>query len=353
MYIEKSTSSERMRALALMQGLDRVPVNPFATAYTASISGITLKDFFLEPEKAMQAQLWSIELHQYDATPSYNIPNWAGWDFGGELSFPESPAYCLPVLGKRAVENPEDIEKLAMPDLDSAPAISRLLKFAKQSREMGLGVSIPAGSAFGLAGTITSPDSLLRWCYKHPDLVHRLIRLSADYILAIADRYIEEFGAENCSAFTTYPLECLAMISPKFFEKFSLPYIQEIHDKLIAKGVRKWLVHLCGDHSKNMPFWLNDIKLATRTIFTVGHEMDIEQTAKAFGNDHIIGGNVHTTLLQSGTPNEVFKVSRDLIEKMKGHPGGFILMPACAMPPLTPPANVYAMVKAAKVYGQY
>lgn len=353
MYTDKLTSPERMRALALLLGLDRVPVNPFATAYTAAISGITLKEFFLEPEKALQAQLWSIEFHQYDATPSYNIPNWAGWDFGGELDFPESPAYCLPVLRKRAVVNPEDVDKLKMPDLDSAPGVSRLLKFSRLCREMGLGVSIPAGSALGLAGTITSPDTMLRWCYKRPDLVHRLIRLSADYILAIADRYLEEFGAENCSAFTTYPLECLAMMSPKFFEKFSLPYIQEIHAKLIAKGVRKWLVHLCGDHSRNMPFWLKEIELAPRTIITIGHEMDIEATAKAFGKDHIIGGNIHTTLLQRGTPNEIYEASRDLIEKMKGHPGGFILMPACGMPPLTPPANVYAMVKAARVFGQY
>lgn len=75
-----------------------------------------------------------------------------------------------------------------MPDLDSAPAISRLLKFARLARDMGLGVSIPAGSALGLAGSITSPDTMLRWCYKQPDLVHRLIRLSTDYLLTISDR---------------------------------------------------------------------------------------------------------------------------------------------------------------------
>ncbi len=353
MFTDRLTTTERMKALALMQGLDRVPINPFASAYTAAVTGLPLKEFFLEPEKAWRAQIWSIELHQYDATPSFNIPNWAGWDFGGELIFPETPAFCLPVLGKRAVEKLEDVENLELPDLDRSPGVSRLLEFAKLSRERGSRVSIPAGSALGIAGNITSPANLFRWFYKYPDLVHRILRISTDYILAIADRLIEEFGAENCSAFIAYPFECQTMMSSKFFEKYSLPYIMEIHSKLIRKGVNKWVVHLCGDHTKNLPFWLNEIQLAPRTTITIGHEMDIEQTAKAFGEDHIIGGNVHTNLLQQGSPDQVFEVSGELIRKMKGHPGGFILMPACGLPPLTPPANVYAMVKAARVFGQY
>ncbi len=105
------------------------------------------------------------------------------------------------------------------------------------------------------------------------------------------------------------------------FEKFSLPYVIELHQKLIAKGIKKWIVHLCGDHTKNLPFWTRDIPLSSRTIFHIGYEIDIEATGRAFGEEHIIGGNVPTTLLQTGTANEVFETCREVIEKNEIPPG--------------------------------
>ncbi|MDI6913147.1 MAG: uroporphyrinogen decarboxylase family protein [Desulfitobacteriaceae bacterium] len=353
MCLDRLTPSERVKALVAKKGLDRVPVNPSASIYTAGIYGMSSKEYYLEPEKALQAQLWAVELHQSDANPSYNIPDWSGWDFGGELKIPTTPRISLPHITKRAVENAKDLETLKIPDINTAPAASRILQFARLCRAKGFPVSVPGGSPFGIAESIVGTELLMRWLYKEPELVHRALRLATDYLLKIADRFVDEFGTENCSAFCTYPMESHAMISPKMFEKFSLIYVKEIHEKFISKGIKKWVIHLCGDHTQNLPFWLHEIKLAPRTIFTIGHEMDIEYTAKSIGEEHIIGGNIPTTLLQQGTPNEVFATSRELIQKMKGHPGGFILMPACAMPPLTPPTNVYAMVKAARVFGRY
>lgn len=350
---DRLTPAERLKALATKTGLDRVPVNAGASVYAAAVSGILSKEYYLEPEKAMEAGLWALDLHKYDATPSYNIPDWSGWDFGGEMNFPTSPAISLPFLTKRAVQKPEDVEKLQVPDLAKAPAISRVIKFARLARAKGFGVSMPAGSALGIAGAVIGPELMFRWFRKEPELVYRVLRLATDFLLKIADTFIAEFGAENCTAFTTYPLECHAVISPKAFEKFSVPYIKEMHEKLLDKGIKKWIVHLCGDHTKNLPFWTEEISLAPRTIFHVGHEMNLEYTAKTFGEDHIIGGNIQTTLLQIGTANEVFEACRQVIEKMKYHPGGFILMPDCALPALTPPVNVQAMVKAARIFGRY
>jgi len=347
------TSSERMKALVFKQDLDRVPVNPGVSLHAAAISNLSAREFYLEPEKAMQAQIWAQELYQYDSAPSYGIPDWSGWDFGGDLQFPTSPRISLPILSKHAVEKPLDVETLQVPNLETAPAFSRMHQFARLARAKGYAVTIPGGSPMGIAGTIVGIELLLRWLYKEPELVHRILRLATDYLLQIADQYIAEFGAENCSVFSTYPLECQALVSPKVFEKFSLPYVKEICVKLRAKGIKKWVFHLCGDHTRNLHLWTEEISPDPRSVITIGHEMDIQQVARAFGEDIIIGGNIPTELLQMGTPEEVLGASRGIIEKMKNHPGGFILMPACALPPLTPPVNVFAMVKAVTLYGQY
>lgn len=351
---DRLTTAERMKALSLKKGLDRIPVNAGASVYAAAISGMFARDYYLYPEKAMEAGLWALSLHKYDGSPAYNIPDGVGWDFGGEMVFPADPRISLPYLSKRAVNEPKDVEKLQIPDFDQAPACGRVLRFARMALEKGFGISMPAGSPMGIAGAIIGPEKLMRWFKKEPELVHRVLRLATDYLLKIADRYSAEFGLENCAAFSTYPMECHAMISPKIFEQFSLPYVRELHRNLLDRGLKKWRIHLCGDHTNNLPYWTGgEIPLAPRTVFHLGHEVDMEYFAKALGEDHIIGGNIHTTLLQVGTANEVYEASRQVIEKMKYNPGGFILMPACALPALTPPVNVHAMLQAARDFGRY
>ncbi len=350
---DRLTTAERMKAIQTKIGLDRVPVNAGASLYAAAISGMSAQDYYLNPEMAMEAGVWALELHKYDGAPSYNIPDGVGWDFGGEMVFPKSPKISLPYLSKRAVNKPEDVEGLQLPDFDQAPAGSRVMRFSRIAREKGYGVSISAGSPMGIAAGIMGIEKLMRWLIKEPQVVHRVLRLATDYLLKLADRRISEFGVENCSAFSTYPVDCHALVSSQIFEKFTLPYVQEIHTKLMAKGIKKWRVHLCGDHTKNLPYWTREILLAPRTTFHLGDENDIEFFAKALGEDHIIAGNISTTLLNIGTANQVYEACRQVIEKMKYHPGGFILMPSCALPALTPPVNVHAMIKAARDFGSY
>lgn len=347
------TTSGRMKALVNRDHLDRIPVNPNVGLHVTAISNLSAKDFYLEPEKAFRAQLWARELYQDDGAPTYGFTNWGGWDFGGEIQFHDAPCISTPTLTKYAVEKPQDVEYLQIPNLDTAPALSRMFQFAKLSRARGGGVSIPGGSPMGIAAVVIGPERLLRWLYKEPELVHRVLRIATDYILQIADRYVTEFGVESCTVSTSFPVECHAMVSPKVFERFSLPYVKEIFTKLRAKGLKKWSIHLCGDHTKNLPYWTEEMTLEPRTVITMGHENDIEQVARAFGDDMIIGANIPTTLMQIGTPEEIMEACRVVIEKMKYHPGGFILMPDCELPPLTPPINVHAMVKAASVFGQY
>ncbi|UNC90841.1 uroporphyrinogen decarboxylase family protein [Candidatus Contubernalis alkaliaceticus] len=329
---------------------DRVRVGVSAFAYSAYVSGVPFKEFCLDPQKAMDLQLWVYDLHKIDGKPSYSIPHWGGWDFGGELLFPSSPKYANPYLVKRPVNNANDIQKLEIPKIQMAPFASRKFKFSKISIDKGFGVSLPAGSPLGITGSILGPELLLRWFHKEPSLVHHILRLSTDYILEISRELIKEFGAENCSAFSTYPWECHSLVSPIIFEKFSLPYVIEIHKTLIQLGIKKWVIHLCGDHKKNLCYWVNEIPLLSGTVFTIGHEMDIKETADIFGEQCIIGGNLSTSLLQMGNPQQVFLEAGAILKKMMHNPEGFILMPSCTISPTTPPVNLHAMIKAAREF---
>ena len=347
------TTAERMKGLVMKTKIDRIPMNPFASTYTALISNYTAREYYLNPEVALESHINSIMLHKYDAGPGYGVPNWQTWDFGGELEFSLTNKAALPKIKKYPVENIKDAVNLKMPDFKTAPMASRMIRFAELSLKRGFGYGVPAGSALTGVEAIVGPEILLKSMIREPELLHHLMRISTDYILSIAKYMIDRFGVEKASAFTAYPLESHALISPKQFERFSLPYTKEILETLQEWGVNKMIVHLCGDHTNNLDYWINDIKIPKRTVFAIGTEMDIVKTAEYLGEDYVLGGNVRNTTLNSGTPIEVYEESKMIIEKMKDFSGGFILMPDCGLSPLTPACNIDAMLRAVKDFGRY
>lgn len=137
-------------------------------------------------------------------------------------------------------------------------------------------------------------------------------------------------------------MESNQLISAGMFAEFAKPYIKEILTFYRSAGVKSVVVHLCGDHTANLPHW-QDIPLPPRTVFSIGHEMDLEKTGAVIGKTHILAGNMNNAILHGGSREAVIaEVERCLAAGMK-HPGGFILMPACEMPPDTPVENVEAL----------
>jgi uroporphyrinogen decarboxylase len=64
-------------------------------------------------------------------------------------------------------------------------------------------------------------------------------------------------------------------------------------------------------------------------------------------------GNIEPAVIQSGSPEEVYNLTKKVIEKGKKCSGGFILAPGCAMPPRSPEENVRAMMQAVSDFGWY
>jgi uroporphyrinogen decarboxylase len=112
------------------------------------------------------------------------------------------------------------------------------------------------------------------------------------------------------------------------------------------------MVHLCGDHTSNLVHWV-DMQLPPRTIFSIGLEMDLEKTGKVLGKDYVLAGNINTSLLQMGSYQDVFDEARRCLNVGMKHQGGYILMPACELPPDTPLENIEAVAQALYEYGYY
>jgi len=78
---------------------------------------------------------------------------------------------------------------------------------------------------------------------------------------------------------------------------------------------------------------------------------DMAKAKEVLGKNSCISGNVPTSLLSTGTPQDVRAYCRRLIEVCA--PGGGYILSSGASVDNAPPENLHAMVEAAMEYGVY
>ena len=165
------------------------------------------------------------------------------------------------------------------------------------------------------------------------DYIKRTIRLCKLMKAPIA------FLAEERSSGTFFP--------PRIFEKYWMPYTEQIVNALWDKGIVTWL-HLDTSFDKNFEYF----KRVPRgsMILALDGTSDIF-LAKKILNDHLcLAGDVQAALLSVGTPAQVESYVKKLIDKVGGN-GGHILSSGCELPEAIKMENFKAMIHTGKTYG--
>jgi uroporphyrinogen decarboxylase len=347
------TGAERMQALIGGRQPDRVPFMPFASGFAARTMGIDRGEYYRNPDRAFAAGQNLMRVYPWmNSRPSYGWAERGAWEFGGEITWPDNDRYPAPVSLRPVITSPGQVADLADPDPATAGMVPLVARFNEISRRHGYPASLPGGTPTTLTAGVVGRSNFLRWTIRHPDAVHAMQRKVTDFILAVARTTIRTHGAGNCSLFAGVPMESNQLISPETFRTFCKPYITEIFQFYRRQGVKSALIHLCGDHTRNLREW-RDIPVPPRAIFSIGHEMDIAATAVLVGAEYIVAGNLNNAILQNGTAEEVYAEARRCLAAGMGHPGGFILMPACEFPPNTPSKNLQAIERALADHGFY
>jgi uroporphyrinogen decarboxylase len=336
---------------------DRVPVWPFAYAGFATIyTGTSIADAYNKPAVSLAAQRKTCQDFDWVFLPMLGYAAYGGWEFGGEIKWPSGEWSQAPTVARFPVETEEDVWKLKKPDVAKAGFIPLVKEFCDLSSKERLdnepfNVMAWVTGPFNTAAMISGPEKLCKWCIKKPDVANRLIRLATDHMIDLAHYWQSLYGVEGVLPFTGEAVATGQVISAKQFEQFVLPYFQEAHGKVLSLGFKHIYSHLCGEQNANLEHWAK-IPYGDPGFISIGHEVDIETAAKYFPNDVIIG-NVEPAVIQTGTPDQVYELSRICIEKGKKCPGGFALSPGCELPPMASVENVKAMVRAANEFGWY
>ena len=257
-FAKKDTLSPGERMMNLVSGdkIDRVPFNPFSAGFSARLYGIDRGRFYRYPEQAFQAGIHLMKTYPWMNTrPTYGWAERGPWEFGGYIVWPDDNTYATPISLEPVIHHPEEVEDLADPDPESAGIIPLLNRFNVLCRKNGFPASLPGGTPTTSSAGIVGRTNFLKWMIRYPEAVHRLQRKVNRFLIRCAEITINRFGGENCGLFCAVPMESNQIISPEAFETFCKPYIQELMEYYTSKGVRNVMVHLCGDHTKNLPLW--------------------------------------------------------------------------------------------------
>ena len=349
---------ERFEALLRREKPDRVPIWPFGSAggLSAIHCGKSIAEEYTNPETALTVARKTSQDFGWLFIPFYGYASYGAWEFGGEIKWPSSEFNQAPSITRYPVVTEEDVWKLEKPDIPKAGIIPLQAEFNKLSAKEHLDdepfkVMAFIGGPFTAAANTCSVEKMARWLIKKPEVAHHLMQLVTEHLIELTAYWHSLYGTEGVLIFTAEATAANNIISPKQFEQFVLPYLKELHQRILAMGYRHILCHICGEHNGNMPYWAQ-VPMGYPGIVSIGHEVNLSKAAGYFPND-IILGNLEPPIVLAQTEEDVYRATKVVLEEGMQIAGGYIFSTGCGIPPMSPAANVRAMTKAVNDFGWY
>ncbi len=259
----------------------------------------------------------------------------------------EIPTGQLPVLGNPQVK--AALRKL----LDAGDEIERRAKITAPYLGKGPANGYPERmrGMFGLApfdiigDTLRGTTSIMKDMYRHPGKLLKALDVMADIQI---HSVLHSPVVDNMIS-VVFPLHKGAdgWMSQKQFETFYFPSLKKVMDAFINEGL---ICQLFAEGSYNT-------RIESANVFPKGSvtwlfdQSDMVRAKKILGGNCCIQGNVPSSMIVTGDPDDVKEYCRKLIESV-GSGGGYVLAAGCMAenPKLE---NLRAMVSAAKEYGTY
>jgi uroporphyrinogen decarboxylase len=354
---DSMTNRARMEALLNREKPDRVPILPIAFGFCTIYAGGTVGDAYTKPEFFLSALRKAARDFDWVSYPLLPASTALASEFGGEIKYPSGDYSQAPMIIRFPVETVDDAMNLKMPDIMKAGTVPLRLEFCKLSSQ-GNFDNEPfntmqwIGGPFTNGACIPGVERLSKWMLKKPETAHHVLKMATDYYIELAKKWKEMFGVKNVLTYYGEPSAANQIISPKQFEEFALPHIRELSEAVLGMGFKHIYVHVCGEQNANLPHWAK-IPFGDPGIVSVGHEVELEVAAEYFPNE-IIMGNLEPAIIQTGTPDQVYGATADIVKRGKNLPAaGFIFSQGCELPPMAPIENVKAMTDAVNDFGWY
>jgi uroporphyrinogen-III decarboxylase len=250
----------------------------------------------------------------------------------------------LPVLHhKPLIRSAADLDKLVIPEPSHADLADEVKEAAKAMS--GSGLAFFAEFAFGLDQTMADVgfDNLCLQFYDDAAFVHQVVGRYERYVAELIDLYQAMPEVDFLWIGEDLASKGGPFFSRATYERFFFPAFR----RLAARIRKPWAFHSDGDVLPLLdeilswhPAGLHPIEPGAMDILCLKHEI---------GDQVTLMGNLSVDLLTRGTPGEVSRVCRELLERCA--PGGrYVFSSGNSIPDWAKPANVEAI---ARVVGRF
>jgi uroporphyrinogen decarboxylase len=340
---DRMTPKERIGAFLQGQPLDRIPAAGVLLNGVSRVVGYTVKDMVTDAEKLATAHVAAYRKYRSDMICILTATASMSEAMGTKLAYPEDNA---PYIETPVLQTKDDIAKLRPIDFYSDGRLPIYLEATERCvAEAGDEVftaTLFAGSFTTAAGLVgTAP--FVKGLHKDAEFAHELLRYTTEQNKGWIDAIVKAGGVPfNCE-----PIATGSILGTEMFKKFVVPYLVELQDHVRSHGLPA-LTHICGRIDSILdPFIESGPNLISVDVADMGY------ISRTYGHRVALMGNVKPaeTMLM-GTPEDVDREVKEIIEQAGDNAAGFILSSGCELGLDTPPENIFAFMDAARKYGQ-
>jgi uroporphyrinogen decarboxylase len=334
---------QRIRAALAGDSPDRVPVMLHNFLLAAREAGHSQRRFRESPAAIAGSFIQAVETYGYDGILVDVDTVTVAEALGVRVDHPEDqPARWA---GPR-ISSLMQVRDLPPPEIEKHPRIRIWLEAVRRLKDyFGDEVYLRGNcdqAGFSLASMLRGPAEWMM------DLVDEANREDAHALLSYCAEaavsfihLMAETGADMVSNGDSPAGPDL--VSPAMYEEFARPYERMLVDEAHAHGL-PYALHICGDTTRIL-----DAMVATGAdALELDYKTDVRAARDALKGRAVFIGNIDPSgVLALGTPALVEARAREILEVFAGVPG-FILNAGCAIPAETPPANLRALIAAAR-----
>jgi MtaA/CmuA family methyltransferase len=340
---EAMNGYRRIHAALRGQRPDLTPVMLHNFMMAAFEAGVSMRRYRTEPAEIARCFIEAVEKYEYDGiVVDVDTATLAG-AVGVPVMFPDDEPAIYHGRRLRSLDEARDLEPA---DVGRYPGIQvwleavRLLKrhFGDEVYLRGNCDQAPFALACAMRGSAEWMMDLMDPANEED--AGRLLEFSTDAtiqfirLMAAAGAHMVSNGDSSAGP---------SVISPRLYRKFALPYEKRVVEAAHGMGL-PYMLHICG---KTEPI-LDGMVSTGADALELDYKTDARCARDILGGRVTFTGNIDPSgVLALGTPREVERKTRELLEVFAGTPR-FILNAGCAIPSTTPPDNIRAMIKVAR-----
>jgi len=307
-------SMERVMTTINQQEPDRVPVFHMLSHYGAKEMGISIKEYFSNPDYVAETQMKMRKKYSNDCLYTFFYASIEIEAFGGKVVFTEDGP---PNSGEPVIKSIEQIKKINPPKIKDSKPLQRVLKTTEILKK-SIGEEAP------IIGVVMSPFSLpvmqfgfenyLKLLYFREEEFKQLMKINQKFCVSWANAQLEA-GATAICYFD--PLASPTIIEREKYLKTG----HKIAQKTISQIKGAVATHLASGIAFPV---VDDIVETGSAVLGFSSEDDIKSIKEKAANKICLLGNLSGIKMADLDRKKAAVEVKDLIQKAAGG-GGFIL----------------------------